>query len=224
MLTERETHTFLLDDAYFASLEAPDIQHGRVTVTVEAVRLTAEDFRLTLRTEGTVTVACDRCLDDMDQPISATDHLSVSLGEAYEDEGDEQVVIPREDGTLNLAWLMYELIALAVPMKHVHAPGQCNEAMSEKLSSLMCNPADEDNGEDNGEDSGEEDGKDNGEGGGTLTAPGREGDFPSSASAETGAETDAESDAETDDGGAPTAKPTATDPRWNELKKIRDNN
>ena len=208
MLTERETHTFLLDDAYFASLEAPDIQHGRVTVTVEAVRLTAEDFRLTLRTEGTVTVACDRCLDDMDQPISATDHLSVSLGETYEDEGDDRVVIPREDGTLNLAWLMYELIALAVPMKHVHAPGQCNEAMSEKLGSLMCNPADEDNGE--------EDGEDNGEGGGTLTTLGREGDSPSSASAETSTESDAD--------GAPTAMPTATDPRWNELKKIRDNN
>ena len=220
MLTERETHTFLLDDAYFTSLEAPDIQHGRVTVTLEAVRLTAEDFRLTLRTEGTVTVACDRCLDDMDQPISATDHLSVSLGEAYEDEGDDRVVIPREDGTLNLAWLMYELIALAVPMKHVHAPGQCNEAMSEKLSSLMCNPTDEDNGED----SGEEDGDGNGEGGGTLTIPGREGDSPSSVSVETSAETSAESDAESDAGGAPTTKPTATDPRWNELKKIRDNN
>lgn len=33
------------------------------------------------------------------------------------------VIVPEEDGYINVAWFMYEFIALSIPMKHVHAPG-----------------------------------------------------------------------------------------------------
>ena len=42
------------------------------------------------------------------------------------------------EGILDLAWLIYESIALAVPIKHVHAPGKCNAAMTEKLNELSA--------------------------------------------------------------------------------------
>ena len=35
---------------------------------------------------------------------------------------------------INIAWFLYEFIALNIPMKHVHAPGKCNKGMVGKLS------------------------------------------------------------------------------------------
>ncbi len=32
-----------------------------------------------------------------------------------------------------VAWYLYEFIALAIPIKHVHAPGKCNPAMVRAL-------------------------------------------------------------------------------------------
>ena len=32
-----------------------------------------------------------------------------------------------------MAWLIYEFIALDIPIKHVHAPGKCNAAMIKAL-------------------------------------------------------------------------------------------
>ena len=91
-------------------------------------------------------------------------------------------MIPEEEGEINVAWFMYEFVALAIPMKHVHAPGKCNKAVSSKLHKHLRTKADEDDAEDEifieGEDA-----------------------MP-------------ESDAEE----------TQIDPRWNELKKILDNN
>jgi len=43
------------------------------------------------------------------------------------------VVIPETEGTINLAWFLYEFVALAIPIKHVHAPGKCNKQMTSKL-------------------------------------------------------------------------------------------
>ena len=42
-----------------------------------------------------------------------------------------------DNGILDLSWLLYEQIALAIPIKHVHAPGKCNVVMTEKLSELL---------------------------------------------------------------------------------------
>jgi len=43
---------------------------------------------------------------------------------------------------------MYEFVALAIPMKHVHAPGKCNKAMTSKLSKHMRTTPDDDMAED----------------------------------------------------------------------------
>ena len=58
--------------------------------------------------------------------------LRVKLGEEYADEGDI-VVVPEQDGDINIAWYLYEFIALALPLKRVHAPGKCNNDMLGKL-------------------------------------------------------------------------------------------
>ena len=173
MLTDTAEYEYQLDNQFFADLDAPEVQKGRVNVTLK-VRKTSGIYQLDFHTEGEVVVTCDRCLDEMEQPIETDDRLKVKLGVDYS-EIDDMVVVPEEDGYINVAWFIYEFIALSIPMKHVHAPGKCNKDMVSKLSKHLRVSGDEEDDDDFWE----EDLSD---------------------------------------------EPQTIDPRWNELKKILDNN
>ena len=141
----KENHAhydFLLDNAFFAAIDSPELQKGKVTVQVD-VKKTAQAFELSFNSQGTVVVLCDRCLDEMDQEISSTDKIFVKFGAEYADEGDNLIIVPEDEGDINVAWIMYEYIALAIPMKHVHAPGKCNKTMSGKLNKYLRTSADD---------------------------------------------------------------------------------
>lgn len=180
MQVDSQTFDFLLDNIFFANIDGQEVQKGKVRVTLR-VKKTSHAFELNFHTEGVVYVPCDRCLDDMELPVSADDKLLVKFGREYGEEGDNLIVVPEEDGDINVAWFIYEFISLSVPMKHVHGPGKCNKAMSGKLSKHLRTTPDEE----------------------------KEDDFDSSIDIEM--EADEEHDA-------------PIDPRWNELKKILDNN
>ena len=173
-------YEFVLDNLFFANIDGPEVQKGKVNVVL-VVKKTSRAFELNFQTDGMVWVPCDRCLDDMEQPVSSTDKLLVKFGHEYAEEGDNLIVIPEEEGEINVAWFMYEFIALAIPMKHVHAPGKCNKAMSSKLSKHLRTTPDDEMDEDS---------------------------FVPEESNEL-----VNDDTE-----------TAVDPRWDELKKILDNN
>jgi uncharacterized metal-binding protein YceD (DUF177 family) len=92
--------------------------------------------------DGTIVVICDRCLDEMDLDVHTTGKLQVKLGADYGEQGDV-VIIPEAEGVINVAWYIYEFVALAIPMKHVHAPGKCNKDMSGKLSKHLLRSTDD---------------------------------------------------------------------------------
>ena len=125
---------FDLRDDFFQSLDGSQLEHGALHVSVSIRKMTGF-FELLFHTEGSVTVSCDRCLDDMEQPISTDNHMMVKLGDTYSDD-DDTVTIDENEGILDLSWFIYEFIMLAIPIKHVHAPGKCNSAMTQKLEEL----------------------------------------------------------------------------------------
>ena len=145
----KENHAhyeFLLDNDFFAAIDSPEFQKGRVNVTLD-VKKTAQAFEINFVSEGTVVVLCDRCLDEMDQEVSTKDKIFVKFGATYADEGDNLIVVPEEEGVINVAWIVFEFIALASPMKHVHAPGKCNKTMSGKLNKYLRTKADDEDEE-----------------------------------------------------------------------------
>ena len=121
-----------LDDQFFNALEGAQVQGGTLHVS-GSIRKTVGFFELLLHTNGTVRVPCDRCLDLMDQPIEADLRLVVKLGSEYQ-EDDDIITVDESDPTLNTAWFIYESVILAVPIQHVHQPGDCNDAMMRVLS------------------------------------------------------------------------------------------
>lgn len=125
-------YEYLLENKFFVDIDGTEVQKGKVKVNLEVKRASMM-FEMNFTLEGTVIVPCDRCLDDMELPIETNNRLVVKFGREYAEESDEVVVIPEDEGAINVAWFLYEFIALAIPMKHVHAPGKCNKAMSSKL-------------------------------------------------------------------------------------------
>ncbi|MBQ7421202.1 MAG: DUF177 domain-containing protein [Prevotella sp.] len=132
-LTKRE---FDLDNAFFEAIDAQEVRQGRVHVALNIQR-SGSVFNLVFRSTGTVTVPCDLCLDEMEQPVEAETSLTAKLGTEYSEE-DDVITVDENEGILDVAWLIYESIALAIPIKHVHAPGKCNAAMTQRLEELSA--------------------------------------------------------------------------------------
>ena len=133
---------YLLDTAFFANIDNEDVQKGKVNVVLTITK-SGGIFQLDFVLTGSVVVSCDRCLDDMDYPIDTTARLVVKFGKDYFEESDEVIVIPENEGLINLAWFLYEFVALAISIKHVHAPGKCNKQMSAKLKKHSAKSLDE---------------------------------------------------------------------------------
>lgn len=163
-------HEYALTNQFFTDINAPEIQKGNLKVSL-SVKESMGIYILNFHIEGNVVVSCDRCLDDLTLPVNTDETLKVKLGSEYADD-DEIVIVPEEEGYINIAWFIYEFVALSLPMKHVHAPGECNQAMAEALSRHLATNVTE------------------------------EEDYP----------------ADEEEGSG------EIDPRWNELKKILDNN
>lgn len=124
-------------------IDGTEVQKGKVKVDL-TIKRTSVAFEMNFQIDGVAMVPCDRCLDDVEVPVSTQNKLVVKFGKEYAEESEEIVVIPEEEGEINLAWFIYEFIALAVPMKHVHMPGKCNKAMSSKLKKHSARSADDD--------------------------------------------------------------------------------
>ena len=136
-LTDEETSlAFDLDDTYFEALDGADVKRGSLHVSV-SIRKATGFFELQFHTVGTVVVPCDRCLDDMDLPVETSNRLVVKFGSEYSEE-DDIIVVPEDEGILDTSWIIYEFVALVIPIRHVHAPGKCNPAMTKALEELSA--------------------------------------------------------------------------------------
>lgn len=127
LASDCECYSYHIDDAFFAGLECLDIKGGDVCVEAE-IRKVKESFELTLKCRGSVTVVCDRCLDDMSIDVDTEDVVPVKFGAENEDSGDA-VIVSEDEGILDLSWLIYEFISLSLPLQHVHEDGGCNKEM-----------------------------------------------------------------------------------------------
>ena len=123
---------YSIDKQFFVNMENTDVRDADL-----AVHLTVDHHndinRLHFDIAGTITLMCDRCLDDLVLPVDTTYDINVEYGDDYDDESDDLLVIPESDNDLNVAYMLYDTVVLEIPMKHVHPMGQCNRAMSALL-------------------------------------------------------------------------------------------
>ena len=96
--------------------------------------------------EGTVVVACDRCLADLSLPVSVHPSFSVKFGEVPEesssvDEGGREIIfLPETDADMDLAQVVYDYVCNSLPLSRVNPDGECDPETVKYLQS-------EDNGD-----------------------------------------------------------------------------
>lgn len=131
-----------LDKQFFVNMESADVHDADLDVKLTVVHK-HDIYNLAFHITGTVTLICDRCLDDLILPIDVTYDVAVKYGDDY-DETDELLIIPETDLTLNVSYMIYDTVSLAIPLKHVHPMGKCNRAMSALLRKHRAVKDDED--------------------------------------------------------------------------------
>lgn len=139
------THTFEyhLGKVFFTNMESSDVHDADLNVVL-TVNYNGDFYVLDFDIKGEVVLICDRCLDDLHFPIDAQYHIVVKYGEEYKDDSDEVLEIPFSDSYLNVAYMLYDTVELAIPIKHVHPLGKCNRQMSALLKKHRAGGSDED--------------------------------------------------------------------------------
>lgn len=123
---------FVIDKQFFVNMEYNDVRDADLAVHL-LVDYHNNIYRLKFDIAGTVTMLCDRCLDDLVIPVEAEYTINVEYGDDYNDDSDELLILPQSDNDLNVAYTIFDTIVLQIPIKHVHPAGQCNRQMSALL-------------------------------------------------------------------------------------------
>ncbi|HNP76018.1 MAG: DUF177 domain-containing protein [Cyclobacteriaceae bacterium] len=106
-------------DEFFELYGRTLLEHGRFTATVT---LDKSETMLECRFQitGTAGLICDRSLEPFDHPMDIDKMIVFKYGAEEQELSEEIVVISRDRAQLDLGQYLYELIAVAVPMKKLH--------------------------------------------------------------------------------------------------------
>lgn len=121
-------------------MESADIRSGEVAVAL-TVNHGGDIFDLSFEMKGEIVIGCDRCLDDLRQEVDTEYHIVLKYGENCGEDDDEVITVLETERSFDLSHLIYDTIALTIPMKHVHEEGGCNAEMMAQLQAHSCGRA-----------------------------------------------------------------------------------
>ncbi len=135
--------TFEIDDAFFGKFEEGEVKQGKLEATM-ALDRKSSFLQLDIHISGHVTVACDRCLDDLSVPVAFHGEPIVKF--ATPGENNEELLSDDEDmlwidpvkNELDLTQYFYDSIMVSLPIQRIHAQGKCNKEMIEKLKAIQA--------------------------------------------------------------------------------------
>ena len=137
-----------VSEEFFGEFGNEEVSHADLSVDVQA-RRSGASVNLDADIRGTVTVPCDRCLEDVilriDTAVALKLRFGVGSADADEEDGRELVWIPDGESEFDLSQTIYDYVCLSLPIRRCHADGECNP---EVLRRMTDNP-----GRDDGPDS-----------------------------------------------------------------------
>lgn len=128
---------FCIGKSFFENFENSLVEDGNIQIKL-ILEKRSSFMTLEISVSGEVILNCDRCLELYAQPIENTGKLYIKFGENREDNGDDIIWLLPGEYQFNAAQLIYEYVATAVPLRHVHPRNEngkrtCNPQMVEKL-------------------------------------------------------------------------------------------
>lgn len=124
---------YTIGDDFFAGDDKIDIEGGNLEVDVNVNNL-GESYLIEIDTEGTLKVPCDRCLGLVE--LESENHLELRVRDDDGSESDDEdlILLPQSETGVDLEWSIFEMALLSLPLKKVHAEGECDEKMMNLLN------------------------------------------------------------------------------------------
>ena len=119
---------------FFESFGNTQIISADVEAAVKAWKASGDIF-IDCSLQGSVTVPCDRCLEDLEIPVDTEASLKLTFSEADVDEEDGREIIEASDDKMfDMAQTIYDYVCLAIPLQHCHEEGACSPEAMKYLS------------------------------------------------------------------------------------------
>ncbi|MEL6866882.1 MAG: DUF177 domain-containing protein [Bacteroidota bacterium] len=123
---------YQIDKSFFQHFEASPIEEAQFDLKLFFDKR-PDMIVLTFDLKGTVKTECDRCLEELQLPISNAPQLLIKYA-VQEKEDAEIVYIQRERDELNVTRYVYEFICLSMPMIKYHSDTEeCDAQMLKYL-------------------------------------------------------------------------------------------
>ncbi|MCB0401331.1 MAG: DUF177 domain-containing protein [Flavobacteriales bacterium] len=126
---------FEVDNKFFETFDCFEFNSSAFKVDLELEKRSTM-LLLEFSFTGSFTVPCDRCLDDVEMPLSGAEKLIVKFGSDNYTDTDDILILPDSEHEINVAANIYEFIMLHVPQKRVHEKGKCNQNVIDALSKV----------------------------------------------------------------------------------------
>jgi uncharacterized metal-binding protein YceD (DUF177 family) len=135
-LGEHKYH-YKIESDFFAAFENTEFEQASIDVELT---LEKQERMLILNFDikGNINVMCDRCLENFDYPLDGKERLIVKLGQAWEEENEEVLVISEYEHQLDISGYLYDFIILMLPIRKIHpeddnGKSDCNPEMLKKI-------------------------------------------------------------------------------------------
>ncbi|MEZ5199067.1 MAG: DUF177 domain-containing protein [Bacteroidales bacterium] len=129
-----------IDRKFFEAIENPEFADGCLTVLLDLEKQ-ERMMTLTFSIRGSVVVACDRCLENLDLPLAINEDIYIKFGSERNEEDDNVIILPESEYQIDISRLINEFITLAMPLKKAHQKDDkgaygCNKEVLKKLEEL----------------------------------------------------------------------------------------
>lgn len=138
---------FEVTDRFFEDFPEGGLSEADLKIWVTMIR-EEQVLEFVIRIGGTVSLACDRCLEDYTQRLDASYRLFARHRRGPTEDEPDVLWILHGEHQVNLAQHFYEYIMLSLPMKHVHPDREdgsegCNPEMLALLKNYSVGNDDE---------------------------------------------------------------------------------
>lgn len=141
------TYDFTLNKTFFSLFENENLEDVEVNFSVvmeKGEHLLTFDFSFT----GIVRSICDRCLQPLEIPIAGEERLFVKFSDTETADDENIIVVPENEYQIDLAHIMYEYVATALPMQRIHPDNEnglstCDSEMLSLLEKMQQKENDE---------------------------------------------------------------------------------
>lgn len=109
---------YQIDNAFFEEYECEKFEKVAVSCEVEFDKKTTF-FEVNFKHKGTVLTNCDVTDDPFDLKINGKFRLIVQMGEEFNNDNEELLILPHGSYQIDIKQFIYENIMLSIPLKRV---------------------------------------------------------------------------------------------------------